>query len=109
MATKYNISLDQGSDFRSTFTITDDDGEPLDLTPYTGASEMRKHYSSSNSVSLTVGLASDGVVTLSMPSAQTSNLIPGRYRYDVEITDNSNNTFRILEGIITVTPNMTRG
>jgi len=108
MATKLNITIDQGSEFETDFTVTDKDGNVVDLSPYTGTSEMRKHYASVNSISIGVTLNANGKVILSMPSSASANVSPGRYRYDVEITDSSNNTFRILEGIATVTPNITR-
>jgi hypothetical protein len=42
-----------------------------------------------------------------MTNAVTSGLEPGRYLYDVEITDTTNIT-RVVEGTVTVTPGMTR-
>ena len=108
MATKLNITVDQGSTFEEVFNIKDSNGVPVDFTTYTGASQMRKHYTSNSYASFTVGLANTGDVTLSMTSNTTANLEPGRYLYDVEVTDQVNATFRILEGIVTVTPNITR-
>ena len=49
-----------------------------------------------------------GVVTLSLTSTQTANLDFGRYVYDVNLTDASNTVTRVLEGIVTVTPRVTR-
>jgi hypothetical protein len=48
-----------------------------------------------------------GVITLSLTNAQTANLVAGRYVYDVEISDGTTIS-RVVEGIITVTPNVTR-
>ena len=109
MATKANIIIDQGTTFSTVINLTDDNGDPVDLTGYTGDSEMRKHYTSSNSQSFTVSLGgTSGTVTLSLTSAQTANLTPGRYVYDVEVTSGSNVVSRIVEGIVTVTPEVTR-
>lgn len=109
MATKANIIIDQGTTFSTVINLTDDNGDPIDLTGYTGDSEMRKHYTSSNSTSFSVSLGGvDGTVTLSLTSAQTSNLTPGRYVYDVEVTSGANVVSRIVEGIVTVTPEVTR-
>jgi len=109
MATKTNLTIDQGATFSSTITITDEDGDIVDLTGYTGASQLRKHYTSSNSTSFSVSItANTGEVNLSLSANQTSNLVAGRYVYDVEITNSSNVVSRVLEGIITVTPNVTR-
>lgn len=109
MATKANIIIDQGTTFSTIINLTDDNGDPIDLTGYTGDSEMRKHYTSSNSQSFSVNLGgTSGTVTLSLTATQTANLTPGRYVYDVEVTSGSNVVSRIVEGIVTVTPEVTR-
>lgn len=109
MATKANITIDQGTTFSTVISLTDDNGEPIDLTGYTGRSQMRKHYTSSNSQSFTVSLSNtSGVVSLSLTATQTANLTPGRYVYDVEVVSGANIVSRIVEGIVTVTPEVTR-
>lgn len=109
MAIKANLVVDQGSTFSTSINLTDTDGQALSLESYTGAAQMRKHYTSSNSVSFAVGIeANTGVVSLSLTANQTANIVAGRYLYDVELTDGSNNVSRIIEGIVTVTPNITR-
>ena len=109
MATKANLVVDQGATYSTSITITDDNDNIYDLTGYTGAAQMRKHYTSSNATSFSVSLDSAlGVVTLALTATQTANLTAGRYVYDVEITSSSNVVSRILEGIVTVTPNVTR-
>jgi hypothetical protein len=109
MATKANLLIDQGSDFSTTITITDDEGLPVDLSEYTGAAQMRKHYTSAISYNFNVAVGSgDGTVTLSMTYAQTANIASGRYVYDCELLSSANVTSRILEGIVTVTPEVTR-
>jgi hypothetical protein len=109
MAIKANLIVDQGSTFVTTLNLTDADDIPLDLTSYTGSSQIRKHYTSSNSTSFTVATGgTTGVLTLSLTANATANLTAGRYMYDVEIADSSNNITRVVEGIVTVTPNITR-
>ena len=107
MAVKANITIDQGTDFATSLDVTDDNGDPTDLTGFTGAAQMRKHYTSSNSVSFSVSIAG-GEVTLSMNAVTTANLVAGRYVYDCELTSSSNVVSRIVEGIVTVTPQVTR-
>lgn len=109
MAIKANIVIDQGSSFSTSINLTDTDDSVIDLTGYTGAAQMRKHYTSSNSVPFTVALAAaEGAVTLSLTSTTTANIVAGRYVYDVELTDPDGVVSRIVEGIVTVTPNVTR-
>ena len=108
MATKANIVIDQGTTFSTTINLTDDDDAPINLTGYSGRSKMKKHYTSSNSHTFTVSLGGNtGVLVLSLSANQTSNIVPGRYVYDVELIDTSNVVSRIVEGIVTVTPEVT--
>ena len=96
------------ADFSTTINITDDFGEPIDMSDYTGASQIRKHYTSSTAYVLTVETNAQGEVTLSM-SANTSNSISaGRYVYDCELTNSTGKRTRIVEGIVTVTPQVTK-
>lgn len=108
MAVKANITIDQGSSFETTLDVTDDNGDPINLTGYTGAAQMRKHYTSSNAYSFVVSInPSAGVVTLTMSANATANIVSGRYVYDCELTSGST-VSRVLEGIVTVTPQVTR-
>tara|TARA_A100001391_G_scaffold202737_2_gene193132 strand:+ start:434 stop:763 length:330 start_codon:yes stop_codon:yes gene_type:complete len=109
MATRVNILIDQGTDFTTSVSLTDNNGAQLDLTGMTAASQIRKTHSSSNSTSFTTALANNtGTLTLSLNNSVTSSLSAGRYVYDVELTDSSSVVSRILEGIVTVTPEVTR-
>ena len=42
MATKANISIDQGTTFTTEILLTDDNGDPLDLSAYTANAQIRK-------------------------------------------------------------------
>lgn len=110
MATKANLVIDQGTTYSATLNLTDENGDPLNLSGFTANSQIRKWYTSSNSVAFTTSVnVSSGEITLSLTANQTSNLSSGRYVYDVEITETSTNAIsRIVEGIVTVTPEVTR-
>jgi hypothetical protein len=89
--------------------LTDENGDALNLNGYSANSQVRKWYTSSNAAavfSTSINVVSS-IVTLSLTANQTSNLVAGRYVYDVELNDGST-TSRIVEGIITVTPQVTR-
>lgn len=109
MATKANLVIDQGSTFTTDLSMTDDEGDPLNLTGYTSNSQIRRWYTSSNaSATFTTSINGNaGVVTLSLTANQTSNITAGRYVYDVEISDGAIIS-RIVEGTVTVTPQVTR-
>ena len=108
MATKSNLVIDQGATFSTDLTLTDENGDILNLVGYTANSQIRKWYTSTNYIAFTTAVnTSIGVITLSLTDSQTANLTAGRYVYDVEINDGST-VSRVVEGIITVTPNVTR-
>jgi hypothetical protein len=108
MATKVNLVVDQGSTFQTSVTFNDETGNTINFSTYSGAAQMRKHFTSSNSVSFSVSMTSNGVITLGLTANQTANLTSGRYVYDLEVTDATNQISRLIEGIVTVTPNVTR-
>lgn len=110
MATKTNFVLDQGSDFSVTIDVTTVAGTVFDLSGYTAAAKLAKHWSSSNNYSLTATVtdASDGQITLSANNSTTGAIPPGRYNYDVEVTSNTGTVTRVLQGIVTVTPEITK-
>lgn len=109
MAIKSNIVIDQGSDYEVTVNVKDANNSPVVLTGYTGSAQMRKHFTSLTSYSFGVTVtANTGEVTLSMPSNTSNYISPGRYVYDCELTSSSNTKLRIVEGIVTVTPQVTR-
>lgn len=110
MAIKANLTVDQGTTFTTTLNLTDADDIPINLDNYSYSAQLRKHYTSSNSTSFTVtGGGNTGILTLSLSANTTANLTFGRYVYDVEITSTSGgNVTRVVEGIVTVTPNVTR-
>lgn len=109
MATKANLIIDQGSDFYTAISIANMDDEAIDLSGYTAAAQIRKHYTSSNAVNFAVSVdvpAGDLILTLS--ADQTNSMLPGRYVYDVEMTNSAGSVSRVVEGIVTITPGVTR-
>jgi len=109
MATKANLVIDQGSTFSTDLSLTDENGDPLDLDGYTANSQIRKWYTSTTaSATFTTYISvPDGTITLSLNDTQTGALVSGRYVYDVEI-NNGVTVSRVVEGIVTVTPQVTR-
>lgn len=114
MAPVKHLIIDQGTTFSLTITVADANGNPLNLTGYTMRSQLRKSYGSSSYTAFTVTPATNlttGELTISLTDTQTSNLKAGRYVYDVEIVSpisDGSEVLRVLEGIITVTPEVTR-
>ena len=110
MAANLSLKIDQSATFSSTVELEDENDTVIDLTGYTVRASMRKHYASSSATSFTTTIDSPatlGKVTIALTAVQTALLVPGRYVYDLEIEINSVVT-RVLEGMITVTPSVTR-
>lgn len=109
MATKAHLVIDQGATFSTDIDLTDVNGDPINLTGYTANSVVKKWYTSSTSVPFITSInALAGVLTLSMNANTTASLEPGRYVYDVDVTESGTNAVsRVLEGYVTVTPGVT--
>jgi hypothetical protein len=111
MATISNLFVDQDADFTTTVTVNDSTGSALDLTNYTALGMIRKTYQSSTATTFTSSFVSPrttGQITISLTDTQTSALESGRYVYDLVITDASGNKTRVVEGIATVNPSVSR-
>lgn len=112
MAIQQNLILEQGTDFQAIIKLYSDNTTPLDLTGYTGASQMRRSYdsvSATATLGVTIPIPTNGEIFLSLSDTSSESIRYGRYLYDVVITDTSTGTkTRAVEGIITVTPRVTR-
>ncbi len=111
MATVSNLFIDQDADFTTTVSIADSANSALDLTGYTAAAQLRKSYKSTSSTDFTVTFVdprTDGQVTLTLTDVQTAALNEGRYVYDLVITTSGSDKTRVVEGIATVKPSVTR-
>ena len=111
MAAIANLYIDQGSTFSTTVFVKNDDETPFDLTLYTAAGQIRKSYSSSTKVDFTLEIANPatlGQINLSLTPTQTSTLEEGRYVYDIEVTSSGDVITRVVEGLVTVSPQVTR-
>lgn len=110
MAAFSEIVIEQGATFSSTITVEDTNGDAVNLYAYTASSQMRKSYYSSTAYTITSDVTgtANGQITISMTAANTANLSAGRYVYDVKITSPTDVVTRVVEGIVTVLPSVTR-
>lgn len=106
----YNFILDQGATFTRQLTVKDNDSA-MDLTGYSVASKMRSTHDSSTVVgtfTCTISNASGGIITMSMPASTTAAIEEAIYVYDIEITSPSSVVTRLMQGTVTVNPEVTR-
>lgn len=111
MAAYLEITIEQGANLSSVVTVNDTQGDAVNLSSYSASAQLRKSYYSSSANTLTAlitGIA-NGQITLSMTAANTSSLTPGRYVYDLIITNSTDNSVtRVIEGTAIVLPSVTR-
>ena len=111
MAAYVEITIEQGANLTSTVTVSDTQGDAINLSTYSAAAQLRKSYyaSTANTLSAIITGNANGQITLSMTAANTANLTPGRYVYDLKITNSVDNSVtRVVEGTATVLPSVTR-
>ena len=104
-----NIVIEQGADYSSSFTITNPDGSPYTIFNNSAAATLKKHPASETSYTFTSEIdPDDGQILLSMSNTLTSTIPPGRYFYDIVITNiNDGYRSRVIEGMAMVTPGIT--
>lgn len=110
MAAVANLEIDQGSDWVSEITLENDDGTPMQLFGSTVYSQFRKSFGSLIGYSFVASILDDtaGKISLSLPGATSSGIRPGRYLYDIEIISGANVKTRVVQGIVTINPEITR-
>jgi|SRR6185503_13042326 len=112
MADYIDLFIDQGSDWNDTLTLTDDTtNTAINVVGYTAQSQLKRSFYSSNisaNLICTVTDGPNGIISLSMSAANSLNILPQRYLFDVITTSPSGNVTRVLEGTITVNAGVTR-
>ena len=107
-AGKYNITIDQGSDFSIQLTVKES-GTAKNLTGYNARAQLRTTQTASSvaaTFSCTITNVSGGVITMSLPYSTTASLAGGKYFYDLEIYTGSA-VQRLIQGQATVRTNVT--
>jgi len=113
MAIINNLLIDQGANFSVTINWQSDDGTYISLANCTANAQLRKSYYSSNSTPFVANISdsANGEIILTLAPHVTGALKPGRYVYDLVVHNNSNNAnsyTRLVEGIATIMPGVTR-
>jgi len=110
LAAYTELSVEQYATFSTTVNVEDSAGDAVNLFGYTAASQIRKSYYSTtaNSFTTTVTGIANGEITIAMTAANTGNLTPGRYLYDLVITAPSGTKTRVVEGIVNVLAGVTQ-
>ena len=117
MAASNDLVIDQYATFKTAFRWeTKSTGQPVNLTGFSAAMQIRRTPADATAlVSLTSavngGLVIEGTagrVRIEIPASTTATLTPGRYVYDLVLTDLSSKKKRLVEGVVIVDAGVTR-
>jgi hypothetical protein len=111
MASILNQIIDQGSTWSKQITVYQTDGTTVqNLTGYTVSSQLRKNYTSTayTTINATNNSPTNGIIVMSLTAVQTAALKSGRYVYDLQIAAADGTVTRVIEGVITFRPEVTK-
>jgi hypothetical protein len=118
-----DILLNQGATFSATIYIKDANGDGVDLTGHTFEGDIREDYATTSSVAAFTFTLMDqsafpGGVTVTIPASDTATIpvdtptgtkrTTTKYVYDIKSTDADDIVYRWLEGVVEVSPEVTR-
>ena len=110
MAFRYDLYVDQGSDYSIELTLSDESGHPLDYTGYDVYAQFKKGYGSNTSYAMFVTEIDPvlGKINLYYSAEDSSQLRSGSYVYDIKINHcRSDETLRVVEGDLILIPGVT--
>ena len=104
-----NLTIYGGSNFETTFNVTDNSNTAFNLTGYSGSAAISKSVAVGATLGITtaftVGITSavEGKIKISLGSTSTRSLDQGRYMFDVIVSSGST-LYTIANGNIMVVP-----
>lgn len=112
MASRQDLTIEQGTSVGYTLNIADDLGNPIDVVEggtFTAKAQIRKSYLTSGFVEFAISNDVLGGTIMTLDADQTSTIPYGKYVWDMKITDTLANTvYRVVEGVVNITPQVTR-
>ena len=110
-AGKYDIVIDQGSDFAIEVQIQQNSAN-VNLSTHSARAQLRPTPTSSTKTAdftCSITNASQGKIKMSLGNRATANIANGKYYYDLELVNSSDSSVtRLIEGVARVTPEFTR-
>lgn len=114
-AAQNDITIEQGATFRMSLIWKDSVGVPVNLTGYTARMQVRRSYSDSvvqlnlttENGSITLG-GSAGTIEVVGAATATDDTAGGKGVYDLELMSSSGVVTRLVEGKVTIKPEVTR-
>lgn len=113
MADTYDIAIDAGSTYQLSVLWEDDTGTAINLTGYSARMHVRREINDTDTVlalavgsGLTLG-GSAGTIAVEIAASDTVDL-SGTYVYDLEVESGGGVVTRLIQGSVTVNPEVTR-
>lgn len=109
-AIQLNLYVEAGATFERSLVYTNDDGSLFDLTDFTAELQVRETVSSAEAA-LTVEPVLDpltATISWEFTATQTSTLTAPNYVYAMELYGPDGYVIRLLEGVVTVSPEVVR-
>lgn len=115
-AATHNITIEQGSVFTLNLVYKDSNGAPVNLTGYSARMQVRQRYSSAEAAlslvsptNITLGGAAGTIVAKATANmTQALDIKQGVYDLELVPPSGAGDAFRLVEGSVTVTPEVTR-
>lgn len=108
---KITAIAEQGATWILYLHLVDDEENDIDLTNYSVRSHIRKKFTDTNPTAIfncSIINAEQGKIQLKLDANITKTIQKGTYVFDVEIENDEGMVTRILEGILIVTPEVTK-
>jgi hypothetical protein len=113
-ATTYDLLIEQGATYSQSITYKDN-GVAVNLTGYTARMQVRATLEAASAlIELTTANrrialgGTAGTITLTISATDTAALTSGRGVYDLELVSGSGIVTRLLQGVCTISRNVTR-
>jgi hypothetical protein len=106
MSSQLNIYIDQGTDFRLTVELFDEDDLDLPISNYSFYGDLKKLYSTKRTAEFEFE-KSENDITLVLDADTTRQLTPGKYQYDVIMKKPTGELSKIVDGLAFVISTIT--
>lgn len=114
-AAKHDIVIEQGATFQLNLLWKDSGGNPINLTGYTARMQVRRRVNSDTTLldlttengGITLGGAA-GTINVIAAATATDDIAEKTGVYDLELVSGAGIVTRLIEGCVTISPEVTR-
>ena len=114
-AGQHDIVIEQGATFRLSLIWKDSTGALVDLTSYTARMQVRQRHTSTTAALSLTSIAGDiilggaaGTIAVVAAATATDDITFRQGVYDLELVASTGEVTRLIEGAVTITPEVTR-